>query len=73
MLPPLAVLGVGAVVEPVPFVAVVYQSKFEPDAVSTDAVAPWQYANGLVIVGADGVAFTVTVIAVLGLSHPDVV
>jgi hypothetical protein len=40
--PGAAVVGVGAVTEPVPPEAVVYQRRFVPAAVSAEAVAPWQ-------------------------------
>ncbi len=50
-----AVDGVGAVAEPVPPVAVVYQRRLVPVAVSAEAVAPWQYEMGLVTAGAGGV------------------
>ena len=48
--------GIGAVVMPVPPVAVVYQSKFVPVASNATAVAPWQYADELVTAGAEVVA-----------------
>ena len=54
----------------VPPVATVYHFNAVPVAVKTVDVAPWQYVNGLVTVGAFGVAFTVTAIAALGLSQP---
>ena len=67
-MPAAAVDGIGAVVLPVPPVAVVYQSKPVPPAVSAVAVAPWQYVTGVVTVGAAGVAFIFTTIDALGLS-----
>ena len=70
MLPADVVVGVGAVDEPVPPVAAVYHSKLLPVAVKAVAVAPSQYVTGVVTVGADGGAFTVTAIAALGLSQP---
>jgi hypothetical protein len=70
VLPVVAVEGVGAVVLPVPPVAVVYHNNPVPVAVSGAAVAPWQYATGVVTAGAIGNAFTVTTICILGLSQP---
>jgi hypothetical protein len=61
--------GVGAVAEPVPPEAVVYQSRLVPAAVSAETAAPWQYTTGLVTIGAAGVGFTVTSICALGPSQ----
>ncbi len=69
MLPTVAVEGTGAVAEPVPPVAAVYQSKLDPVAVKAVAVAFWQYVTGVVTVGAAGVAVILTVICALGLSQ----
>jgi hypothetical protein len=55
--------GVGATGSPVPPVGDVYHKRFEPVAVSGEAVAPWQYVTGVITVGADG-ELTVTVVAV---------
>jgi hypothetical protein len=65
--------GVGAIGDPVPPEAVVYQRRLVPAAVSGEAVAPWQYATGLVTIGAAGVELTVTSICALGPSHMPVV
>jgi hypothetical protein len=65
--------GVGAVAEPVPPEAVVYQRRLVPVAVSAEAVAPWQYTTGLVTTGAAGVGLTVTSICALGPSQIPVV
>ncbi len=73
VLPAVAVEGVGAVADPAPPAAVVYQSRFVPVAVNADAVAPWQYVTGEVTIGAAGVALIVTVIDALGPSHVPVV
>ncbi len=73
MLPIAVVDGVGAVVLPVPPVAVVYHIRFVPDAVNGTAVAPWQYVTGVLTVGAAGRAVTFTVIAARGPSHTPVV
>ena len=62
--------GVGAVVLPVPPVAVVYHNKLVPVAVSAVATAFWQYVTGVVTVGAGVDAVTLTTIGVLGLSQP---
>ena len=72
-MPAVAVFGVGAVPDPVPPVAVVYQFRFVPVALSAVAVVFWQYVTGLVTVGAFGVAFTVTAIVALDPSQPFVV
>ena len=64
-----AVLGVGAVTEPVPPVAVEYQSKFVPVAVSAVAAVFWQYVTGVTTIGAAGVAVTFTTIDALGPSQ----
>ena len=70
VVPAAVVLGIVAVVVPVPPVALVpYHSRFVPVAVSAVAVAPWQYAIGVAAVGAAGVAFTFTTMAALGLSQ----
>jgi hypothetical protein len=68
-LPGVAVEGVGAVMLPVPPVAVVYHNNPVPVAVSGAAVAPWQYVTGEVTAGAAGNEFTVTTISVLGPSQ----
>ena len=52
--PDAVVNGVGAVADPTPPVAVIYQSKLVPMAVKAVAVASWQYVTGVVTVG-DGV------------------
>ena len=65
--------GIGAVALPVPPVAAVYHNKFDPVAVNAEAVAFLQYVTGVVTVGADGVAVTVTAMAALGPSQPDTV
>jgi hypothetical protein len=70
VLPDTAVEGVGAVVLPVPPVAVVYHNSPVPVAVSAAAVVPWQYVTGVVTAGTGGKAFTVTTISALGLSQP---
>ena len=54
-------VGVGAVALPVPPVAAVYHNNPVPVAVNAVAVAPWQYAIGVVTVGADGAAVTVNI------------
>ena len=66
--PDAVVIGVGAVADPMPPVAVLYQSKLVPEAVKAVAVAFWQYVTGVVTVGA-GVTFIVTVIDALGPSQ----
>jgi hypothetical protein len=68
VLPALAVEGVGAVADPVPPVAAVYHSKFDPLAVKATAVLPWQTGAGLETPGAAGIAFTFTTIAARGPS-----
>ena len=74
MLPKVAVDGVGAVGEPVPAVAVLYQSKLVPVAESCTEEKPWQNTTGLVTPGAAGTAVTFTVItALVGLSQPAIV
>ena len=51
--------GIGAVVEPIPPIATVYQSNPTPFAVSAGAVNPWQYVNMLLFtMGAAGSALT---------------
>ena len=67
-MPGLAVDGVGAVVLPVPPVAVVYHNNAVPVAVNGAAAAPWQYVTGVVPVGAGGIGFTMTIISARGLS-----
>ncbi len=64
-----AVPGVGGVDEPVPPVALAYQSKLAPEAVRADAGWLRQSWTGLVTMGAAGSALTVTVMGTLGLSH----
>jgi hypothetical protein len=64
-----AVEGVGAVVLPVPPVAVVYHNSPVPVAVSGIAVSFWQYITGDVIAGAIGPVLTVTTISALGPSQ----
>ena len=66
----MVVTGVGAVDEPVPPVAAVYQSKLVPVAVSGTAVVFWQYVTGVVTPGAAGVGLIVTVIEARGPSQP---
>ena len=66
--PDAVVNGVGAVADPMPPVALIYQSKLVPVAVKAVAVAFWQYATVVVTVGAR-VEFMVTVIDVLGPSQ----
>lgn len=61
--------GVGAVEEPVPSVAEVYHNRFVPVAVNGVADLPLHNCTGVLTEGADGNAYTVTLIAVLGLSH----
>ena len=69
MVEPVAVVnGVGAVADPTPPVAVLYQSKLAPVADKVVAVAFWQYVTVVVTVGA-GVAFMVTVIDARGPSQ----
>ena len=69
--PTAVVLGIGAVAVPAgPPLAVVYQSKPVPVAVSAVAVEFWQYVSGEVTVGAGVLATTDTVIGALGLSQP---
>ena len=70
MVPAVVVEGAGAVAEPVPPVAAVYQRRFDPVAVNIAAVAFWQYVIGVVTVGAAGVAVIFTIIAALGDSQP---
>ena len=73
VLPIVLVLGVGAVVLPVPPDAIVYQYKVLPEpavAVSGEAVAPWQYAIAEFTIGAFGVGFTTTAIKARGPSQP---
>ena len=66
--PDAVVIGVGAVADPMPPVALIYQSKLVPVAFKAVAVAFWQYVTGVVTVGAR-VEFMVTVIDVLGPSQ----
>jgi hypothetical protein len=62
--------AVGAVVDPIPPEAVLYQSRFVPVAVSCTDGEPWHKTNGLVTLGATGTAVTFTVItALVGLSQ----
>ena len=68
-MPTLAVEGVGAVAEPVPPVAVVYHKRLAPVAISGDAGTPLQSATGVMTTGGLGLAFTITVMDTLGLSH----
>jgi hypothetical protein len=68
--PVVIVLGVGAVLEPMPPVAVEYHFNELPVAVSADAVAPRQYAIGETTDGAVGSGFTTTEIPTLGPSQP---
>jgi hypothetical protein len=68
--PAVAVEGVGAVMLPVPPVAVAYHNNPVPVAVRGTAVAFWQYGTGVVTAGAIGNAFTVTTISALVLSQP---
>jgi hypothetical protein len=68
--PDTAVEGVGAVVLPVPPVAVVYHNKPVPVAVSAAAVVPWQYVTGVVTAGAAGKEFTVTATCELTVEEP---
>ena len=69
MVEPVAVVnGVGAVADPTPPVAVLYQSKLVPVAVKAVAGAFWQYVTGVVTVGAC-VEFMVTVIDARGPSQ----
>ena len=60
-MPAVAVDGVGAVVLPVPPVAVVYHNRLVPVADKGDAVVPRQYNTGVVTPGAAVAALTVTV------------
>lgn len=72
MVPTVVVTGVGAVADPVPPVAVVYQSKVFPAPAVADkgtAVVFWQYETGEVAAGAAGLGFTVMV-KLLELEHP---
>ena len=71
--PVAAVDGVGAVAEPTPPAAVVYQRRLVPVAVKGTEAVPWQYTTGVITVGAAGVGLIVTVIAALGPSHVPVV
>ena len=54
--------------DPIPPVAVLYQSRLLPVAVKAVAVTFWQYVTGVVTVAA-GVTFIVTVIDALGPSQ----
>ena len=73
MVEPVAVVnGVGAVADPTPPVAVLYQSKLVPVADKVVAVAFWQYVTGVVTVGA-GVELMVTVIDAIGPSQVAIV
>ena len=74
MLPNVAAETVGAVAEPVPPDATLYQSKFDPVAESCTEGEPWHKTTGLVTVGAEGTAVTFTVITTrVGLSQPAIV
>ena len=64
-MPRVVVGGVGAIVEPVPPVAEMYQSKLVPVAVSCAGVEFWHISIGLITDGAAGVAYTFTVTDVL--------
>lgn len=69
MVPATLVIGVGAVADPVPPVAAVYQSKDPvPLADKGLAVAPRQYLTGLFTVGA-GMASMLTVLEKVAI-HP---
>ena len=57
--------GVGAAVLPAPPVAETYHNREVPVAVRVAANVFWQYVTGLMTDGADGKAFTFTVIAAL--------
>jgi hypothetical protein len=70
VLPAVVVEGVGAVVLPVPPVAVVYHNSPVPVAVRALAVSFWQYVTSVVTAGASGVAFTVTVTCELTVADP---
>ena len=63
------VIGVGAVVLPVPPVSVVYHNRPVPVAVNAVAVLPKHKLRGDVTVGAVGTLFTITAIELLGLSQ----
>ena len=69
----MAVDGVGAVVLPVPPLAVVYQTKVSDAnaffALNAEAVAPWQYSTKLTTIGLLGVRFTTTLMLSLGPSQ----
>lgn len=67
----LEVLGVGAVVVPTPPVALVYHLSPDPVATSGLAVPPRHSVTRKPTVGAEGVAYTITLISFLGLSQPD--
>ena len=56
-----------------PPVGAVYHNNPVPVALNAEAVAPWQYVNGVVTVGKAGIALTVTVIAALNPSQPKIV
>ena len=73
MVEPVAVVnGVGAVADPTPPVAVLYQSKLVPVADKVVAVAFWQYVTGVVTVGASA-EFMVTVMNARGPSQVEMV
>ena len=66
MVEPVAVgNGVGAVADPTPPVAVLYQSKLVPVEVKAVAVAFWQYVTVVVTVGA-GVTGMASIIKLTG-------
>ena len=66
-------IGVGAVMLPVPPLEAVYQSKFVPGAVSAMGVSFRQYSTGVTTAGAAGVVFIFTTIALLGPSQIPIV
>ena len=69
-MPTVVVVGVGAIVLPVPPVAAVYHFKLEPDAVKILAVVFWQCKTGVDTEGGESVVFIVTTTTVLALSQP---
>ena len=74
MVPIVEAETVGAVAEPVPPDATLYQSKFDPVAESCTDAEPWHKTTGLVTPGAEGTAVMFTVItALVGLSQPAIV
>ena len=66
----MAVVGVGAVVLPVPPLTTTYHLREAPVAVKAVATAFWQYTTGVVTVGAAGVGVTFTEMVVRELSQP---